>query len=140
MNPTKENAPTAIRANLETTLRSNYKRLPPYGKQFMSIRAAGKAPSKTVMVSFDWDLANAYPRIIIPDDISPSQIEFRYLAGLAVQIIFRGKDAHRVDGLAQEIMKVNPSLLATFALDLVGKEAAMTLIKPYQSEEIAEAA
>jgi hypothetical protein len=107
----------------------------------MAIREAGKVPSKTVMVSFDWDLAQAYPRIIIPADSTPAEIEFKFLAGLPVQIIYRSKDAHRVDALVQEILLVSPCLLATFALDLVGTGGeTLTLIKPYEDLEIAEAA
>lgn len=116
------------------------RRLPPYGKQFMALRQAGKVPSKRVMVSFDWDLARAYPRIIIPADENPSELEFKFLAGLSVQIIYGCKDAHRVDALVQEIMRVNPCFLATFALDLVDTGDALTLIKPYQLLEVAEAA
>ena len=113
--PTKENAPAATEARFDTDLNRNYKRLPPYGKQLMTIRQAGKAPSRMVIVAFDWDLARAYPRIIIPDNLPPTEIEFKFLAGLPVQITYRGKDAHRVDAVAQEIAKVNPCFLATFA-------------------------
>jgi hypothetical protein len=129
--PTKENAPAATRATFKTKLNSNYKRLPPYGKQLMSIREAGKAPSRMVIVAFDWDLGKAYPRIIIPNDLLPAEIEFRFLAGLPVQIPYRGKDAHRVDAVVQEIAKVNPCFLATFALDLAGTGDAWVILKPY---------
>lgn len=128
---TKENALGATRATFQTKPQSNYKRLPPYGKQLMTIREAGKAPAKMVIVAFDWDLARAYPRIIIPNDLTPAEIEFRFLAGLPVQITYRGKDAHRVDAVAQEIIKVNPCFLATFALDLAGTGDAGAILKPY---------
>lgn len=134
---TKENAPAATGAAFETKLNGNYKRLPPYGKQLLAIRQAGKVPSKRVMVSFDWNLARAYPRIIIPADTSPVELEFEFLAGLSVQIIYHDKDAHRVDALVQEIMQANPCVLVTFALDLSDTGDALTLIKPYQSAEVA---
>lgn len=141
MRSTKENATGGTVADFETKLNRKYnRRLPPFGKQFLAIREAGKVPAKTVMVSFDWDLAQAYPRIIIPNDLSPAEIEFKFLAGLPVQIIYRSKDAHRVDAVVQEILCVNPCLLATFALDLVGVATALTLIKPYGPLPIAEAA
>lgn len=113
-------------------------RMPAYGKQFMEMRQAGKMPSNRVMVTFDWDLAKAYPRIVIADDTPPEQLNFNYLAGLAVQIVYHRKDAHRVNGVVEAILKVNPSLLATFALDLVKTGNAVILIKPYI--QIAEAA
>jgi hypothetical protein len=136
----KENAPAATEARFDTKLNRNYKRLPPYGKQLMTIRQAGKAPARMMIVAFDWDLGKAYPRIIIPNDLPPAEIEFRFLAGLSVQITYRSKDAHRVDAVAQEIAKVNPCFLATFAFDLAGTGDAWAIIKPYQSLEIAEAA
>ena len=128
---TKENALGGTRATFQTKPQSDYKRLPPYGKQLMTIRQAGKAPSRMVIVAFDWDLGKAYPRIIIPDNLTPAEIEFRFLAGLPVQITYRSKDAHRVDAVAQEIAKVNPCFLATFALDLAGTGDAWAILKPY---------
>lgn len=139
MSPIKENAPAATEATFKAKPGHNYKRLPPYGKQLMSIREAGKAPSRMVIVAFDWDLAHAYPRIIIPDDLTPAEIEFRFLAGLSVQITYRGKDAPRVDAIAQEIAQVNPCFLATFALDLAGTGEAWAILKPYETAKIAEA-
>lgn len=82
-------------------------------------------------MAFDWDLAHAYPRTIIPNDLVPTETEFRFLAGLSVQITYRNKDAHRVDAVAQEIAKVNPCFLATFALDLAGTGDAWAILKPY---------
>jgi hypothetical protein len=130
---TKENAPAGTEANVITGLASsNYKlKLPPYGKQLMSIREAGKAPAKIMIVAFDWDLGKAYPRIIIPNDLAPAEIEFRFLACLPVQITYRSKDAHRVDAVAQEVAKVNPCFLATFALDLAGTGDVWSILKPY---------
>lgn len=140
MGPTKENAPAGTEAIFDTKLNCNYKRLPPYGKQLMTIRQAGKAPARMVIVAFDWDLAHAYPRIILPDNLTPTEIDFRFLAGLPVQITYRSKDAHRVDAVVQEIAKVNPCFLATFALDLAGTGDAWAILKPYESAKIAEAA
>ncbi|SEO37060.1 hypothetical protein SAMN05216404_11920 [Nitrosospira multiformis] len=131
MSPTKENALEGTRATFQTKPQSDYKRLPPYGKQLMSIREVGKAPSRMVVVAFDWDLGKAYPRIIIPNDLTPAEIEFRFLAGLSVQITYRSKDAHRVDAVAQEVAKVNPCFLATFALDLAGTGDAWAILKRY---------
>ena len=136
-----ENAPAATEAGVETKPNRNYKRLPPFGKQLMAIREAGQVPSKTVMVCFDWTLARAYPRIIIPALANPVEFDFRFLAGLFVQINYGNQDAHRVDALVQQIMLVNPSLLATWALDLIGTRVpAVTIISPYQSVEPAGAA
>lgn len=132
---TKENAPAATEASFKTKLKRNYKRLPPYGKQLMAIREAGKVPVRKVIVSFDWNLGRAYPRIIIPVDANPAELDFRFLAGLPVEIIYGSQDAHQVDALVHEILQANPSLLATFALDLIGTAPAVTVIKPPQSAD-----
>lgn len=122
-------------ARFKAKLTHNYKRLPPYGRRLMAMREAGKVPPRTVMVTFEWNLAKAHPRIIILADANPAELEFQYLAGFPVHIIYRSKDAHRVDVLAQEIMLANPCFLATWALDLVGIDDALTIIKPYQCAE-----
>ncbi|ARO87950.1 hypothetical protein EBAPG3_009325 [Nitrosospira lacus] len=129
---TKQNAPAATEAIGKTKLNPNYKRIPAYGKQFMEMRRSGKVPSKRVMVTFDWDLAQAYPRIVLADDTPADQLNFSYLAGLPVQVIYRRKDSHRVSGVIDSILQVNPSCLATFAIDLVGTGDAVTLIKAYE--------
>ena len=137
---TKQNAPAGTEASNEASLDLNCKRLPAYGKQFMTMRQSGKAPSLRLMVTFDWDLAKAYPRIVIPDDTPAGELNFSFLAGLPVQVVYRRKDAHRVSALIDAILEVNPSYLSTFALDLVDTGDAVTLIKPYQNVQLAEAA
>lgn len=137
---TKQNALTGIRAERKTNRDLNYKQMPAYGKRFLTMRQSGQAPSRRVMATFDWDLAKAYPRIVIADDTPADELNFSYLAGLSVQIVYRSKDAHRVSGVIDAILEVNPSCLSTFALDLVDTGDAVTLLKPYQSIQLAEAA
>ena len=134
----KQNAPAGTEAGRETNRDLNSPRLPAYGKQFMAMRKSGRVPSLRVMVTFDWDLANAYPRIVIADDTHEWNLSF--LAGLPVQVVYRRKDAHRVSALVDAILEVNPSCLSTFAIDLVDTGDAVTLIKPYQNIQLAEAA
>jgi hypothetical protein len=109
------------------------KKFPPYGKKLMELRNQGKIPSKILMIVFSWNLARAYPRIIIPEDTRPNETEFSYLAGIPVQIIFSEKEAHRVNELAQEILKVQPSFLATFGLHLLDV-GATTILQPLEVE------
>ena len=104
----------------------------------MTMRKSGRAPSLRVMVTFDWELAKAYPRIVIPDDTPAEELNLGFLAGLPVQVVYRRKDAHRVSALIDAILGVNPSCLSTFALDLVDTGDAVVLIK--QSIQLAEAA
>jgi hypothetical protein len=144
MNPTKENAPAATRAVYPTILRPDYKSLPKkypsYGRQLMETRLAGKMPAGRVIVTFDWDLGRAYNRIVLPEDPSSASLSYVYLAGLSVEIVYGAKHSHLISELVETILRVNPSCLITFALDLIDTGNAVTVIKPYQLEQIAEAA
>jgi hypothetical protein len=114
-----------------------HKTFPPYGKKLMKLRNQGKIPDKLLMVVFDWMLARAYPRVVITEEAKPENMEFKYLAGLPVQIVFTEKEAHRVDGFAQEILKVHPSFLSTFGLHLLDV-GATTIIKPLEESCLAQ--
>lgn len=99
----------------------NAKRFPAFGKIMMALRYAGKTPpGDSVYVTFDWNLACAFPlnRVVIPDGIAFENLEFRFLAALDVVIAYREKDADRVLALAQEILKVNPHILNALAVDI----------------------
>lgn len=109
----------------------HYKCLPAYGKQLTVMRRAGKVPAKMIYVCLDWDLARACPRIVIADDAIPAELNFNYLAGLPVQVVFRDKDAHKIHAVVEEILKVNPCFLATFAVDRAGELGARALLIPF---------
>ena len=111
-----------------------HKTFPPYGKKLMKLRNQGKIPNKLLMVVFDWMLARAYPRVVITEEAKPENMEFKYLAGIPVQIVFSQKEAHRVDGFAQEILKVNPSFLCTFGLNLLDVGATQ-ILKPLETPQ-----
>jgi len=129
----KENALAATRTTNTPNYTRKYKRYPPYGRQILQKRMEGKVPANLVWVTFDWNVARAYPRIIIPDDISPNELEFGYLSGIPVQIVYHTKDSHRVIFVVEEIQKVQPSWLATFGRDLIDTGEATTIIKPLQN-------
>jgi hypothetical protein len=136
MNLNNKKAVSANTAPYKSNLSRNNKRFPAFGKELFELRCAGKVPTKIVQVVFSWHLAKAWPRLVITDDALPSELDFRCLAGLPVQISYHNRDAHRIDSLVQEILKVRPSWLATFALDLVGGDVpAYAIIKPLQQSE-----
>lgn len=128
---------TTTKAARKTNRGRNNKRMPAFGRQLMEIRHAGKIPSRIVLVTFDWKLARAYPRIVISDDCLGAELNFDYLAGLPVKIIYRNKNVVHLGEIIRAILDVNPSYLATFALDLVGTGDAVTLIKPYLNVQVA---
>jgi len=113
-----------------------YKRFPAFGKQLMSLRRTGKIPARMVMVVFNWKLARTYPRLVIPNDIVPEELDFSYLAGLPVQIVYCDEDAHKVDAVVQAISKVNPCFLSTFGLDLVDSGESRVIINPFEEIQV----
>ena len=114
-------------------------RFPPYSRKLLELRQSGQVPSRTVRIVFSWNLAKVYPRIVITDDAS-EDLNFDYLAGLPVQIVFYRKDAHRVPAIVQSVLKVNPSCLSTFGLDLIDTGNALMIIKHFQDTPIERAA
>lgn len=134
---TKENARRASGIHCKTNIyqRSNYsKKYPAYGRQLDEIRRKGLIPVLRVVVSTDWDLGAAYPRIVIPEATKPEQLQFRYLAGLPVQIVHHDGEAELVSGLIDEIIKVKPRVLTLFNFDVARQKdpenRATTLIYP----------
>jgi len=140
MRPPKENAPAGTRATNTTNYTRKYKRFPPYGKKLMLLRRSGKIPKRMVVVVFDWELARAWPRIVIPDDMSYEGLNFDYLGGLPVSLAYRSKDSHKVDIVAQTILEANPCYLSILALDLLDTNEARTLIIPCEDYKLRRAA
>jgi len=56
--------------------------------------------------------------VVLADDVAPDTMEFRYLGGLDVVIVFKDEHASRVLPLAQELLKANPRILQAFAVDI----------------------
>jgi len=133
MIPAKENAPARTRATNTASYTRKYKRFPPYGKKLISMRLAGKVPTNVIMVVLSWHIGRVYPRIVIDGDTPLEFLEFGYLSGIAAQIVYCSQDADRVDAVVQAILKVNPSFLSTFNLDLVDVGKATTIIKPLKN-------
>jgi len=109
---------------------------PPYGRQLFELRKKRKIPRKIIQIVFDWKIARAYPRIIIPKEVKPEDLEFCYLAGLPVQVVFKQQDADRVNAVTNEILKANPLYLFTFGLDLLDVGARAILKAPLSPEAL----
>ncbi len=131
--PRKENAPAGTRATNTANYTRKYKRFPPFGKKLMLLRLAGKVPTNVIMVVFSWYIGRVYPRIVINGDTPIEFLEFSYLSGLPVQIVYCSQDADRVNAVVQAILKANPSFLSIYALDLVYTGKPTTIIKPFQN-------
>ena len=95
-----------------------FTRFPAYGKQMLEARRRGLQPrQKTVLVVFDWQLAKAFPRIVIDPTSDFSSLNFSYLVGLDVIIGFHQGEASLLEALALVIMKANPRRLQGWPLE-----------------------
>lgn len=99
-------------------LHANYKRFPAFGNKLMSMRREGQVPCNGVYIVFDWKLARAFLRVVIPEGIPPDRLELRFLAGLDVVLAYGNEHSAKVHDLAREVLKVNPRLLNAFAIDI----------------------
>ena len=125
--PTNTNARREPGAQLEKTRQNNYttKKFPPYGKKLNHLRRSGLIPTKRIIVTTAWEIGKVYPRIIITPDSPVNNLQFNYLVGLHVQIVYFDRDESILDDLITEILAVKPATLSAFNMDAVkqGKPA-----------------
>ncbi len=124
MQPTNENAryqPGAVKSHYKNTCGNHCKRFPPFGKQLDDLRKQNLIPAKRVIVAFDWSIGKLYPRIIVTPDVPVSNLQFRYLAGLHVQIAYHDRDASIMPALVDEILRIRPASLSVFNMSAVAR-------------------
>ena len=110
-------------------LSSATKRYPAYGKRLDELRRKGLIPAKRVIVTTHWHIGKLYPRIIVTPDTPVSNLQFNYLSGLHVQIVYFDRDEPILSDLIAEILSIQPETLATFNMSAVKrKEPAFKLI------------
>ena len=96
----------------------NARLFPAYGKKIFEARKRGLQPrQQMVFVVFSWDLAKAFPRIVIDRFADPGRLDFSYLVGLDVIVGFERVDADRIVPLARAILKANPRRLQAWPLE-----------------------
>jgi hypothetical protein len=110
------------------------KRFPPFGKQLNDLRQKGMVPAMRVVVTTDWKLGGAYPRIVMPSGTDVSLLNFDYLAGLNVQIVHHANEAELVSTLTDAILAVKPKTLVLFNFDQAKQKdrefSAISVIHP----------
>ena len=67
-------------------------RFPPFAREIMDIRRRGLVPVRPIVVALDsWDWGKTYPRIVIPKDSDPADLDFCAIAGLTVYFVWSPK-------------------------------------------------
>ena len=119
-------------------LSSATKKYPAYGKQLDELRRKGLIPAKRVIVTTLWHIGKLYPRIIVTPDTPVSNLQFNYLSGLHVQIVYFDLDEPILSDLVTEILSIQPATLATFNMSAVKRnEPAFKLIYSQSEMEAA---
>lgn len=78
------------------------------------MRDKGLVPSSDVIITFNWKIGRLFTRIVIPANKPIKSLYFNYLTGLSVMIAHSFNDAHMLPDLINEVLQVNPRILATF--------------------------
>lgn len=118
--------------------RGSFKSFPAYGKKLDQLRRNGLIPVQRVIVSTDWGLGAAYPRIVITQEQPVASLRFEYLSGLNVQIVYFDHDSQILENLITEILAIKPATLAAFNMDAIKR--GETAFKMIFSQAIMEAA
>lgn len=117
---------------------NHIRKYPAFGKRIAGMRRNGQIPAIRVIVTTDWKLGAAYPRIVVTRDKPITRLRFEYLAGLHVQIAYYDQDALILPDLTAEIQSVNPASLAAFNMSAVKRgEPAYTMIYSQSIMEVA---
>ena len=114
------------------------RKYPPFGKKFDEMRRRGLIPAMRVIVTTDWKLGAAFPRIVVTQEQPVTSLQFNYLSGLHVQIVHYDHDNQILESLITEIQTIQPESLSVFNMDAVkqGKRA----FKMIYSKSVMEAA
>ena len=98
--------------------KSRSARYPAYGRQILDARRRGLQPRQQMVITvFSWNLAKAFPRIVIDPLSDFERLDFSYLAGLDVIIGFNHVEASFVKPLARAMLKANPRRLQAWPME-----------------------
>ncbi len=108
---------------------NHIRQYPAFGKKLDDLRRRGLIPAMRVIVTTDWKLGAAYPRIVITQERPVTSLRFEYLAGLHVQMVHYDHDNQILESLITEILSIQPESLSKFNMDAVKRgEPAFKMI------------
>lgn len=71
-------------------------RLPAYGRDLVNLQRSGRNVS-WLIISLDFELGRALPRVVVPDDISIGELDLSFVAGLECTVAHEGKQSRALD-------------------------------------------
>jgi hypothetical protein len=89
-------------------------RLPPYGREILDLRERGLIPVGRMFVALDtWSHGKSYARVVVTPDLDPSELDFTFLAGLDVELVWLPEvtSVERRDAAIRAILRCLPERL-----------------------------
>ena len=130
--------PPLGRTASENAHSNHTRKYPPFGKKLDELRRKGLIPAMRVIVTTNWKLGAAYPRIVITQEQPVTSLQFNYLSGLHVQIVHYDHDNQILESLITEILSIQPESISKFNMNAVKRgEPAFKMI---YSKSVMEAA
>jgi hypothetical protein len=114
-------------------------RLPAFGRELIELRRRGLVPGRTVIVSLDsWRWGKAYPRLVVPEDLDPAEIDFSMIAGIETFVVWSSKISTiaRRDALIRALVRCAPCFL--WACDVAATEESFIVISRAKGLELPE--
>jgi len=109
-----------------------------YGRKIDELRRKGHIPARRIIVTTDWNIGKLYPRIVITQKQTITNLRFEYLAALHVQIAHFDHDESILPELTNQILAIQPASIAVFNLDAVKRgEPAFRMISSQSFREAA---
>ena len=95
-------------------------RLPPYGTTVAAMVASGQRPlafGGAIVAALNWDVAELWPRFVLPLSDDPRSFRLDFCCGLDVLVLYRqGHDAAHVNRARDAILKAGAHIVAPVEL------------------------
>lgn len=72
------------------------KPLPAYGRDLVALQRAGKNVA-ILCISLDWRLGRALPRVVVPPDLSATDLDLSFVAGVVCYVAHIGEQERALD-------------------------------------------
>lgn len=104
---------------MRAATRTQAKRLPAFGREILELRRRGLRPQGRVILSLDsWHYGEGRARAVITADVDPAALDYSFLAGLDVEIVWLPKvtSAERRDATIRTVLRYAPQRLLVWIL------------------------
>ena len=99
----------------------NARRLPAYAGALLALQRTGRTVPYLI-ISIGWHFGKAMPRIVIPDDMAVSEIDFRCVRGLGCMVVHHGESIRAFD-VAELALQAGATSCPVFNMAMRGIEA-----------------